>query len=244
MLSPVESLGSGALKPFRDFFGWIGDTFHAKKENGSLRTQVQRLRKQSIALQDQVHLNAQAAQTLKLDQSAGLDPARQVSARVVLHSPTIWFSTISINKGTGAGVHKNDAVVNGSGLVGRVTDAWGDGAQVTLITDRNSGVTARVVNSGPGVITGTVETGAPGNPNDLLFTGIELNKQVRAGQQLVTSGIQSSQVSSYFPPGIPIGEISKVNPNELQTSQQVHMKPFADLRNLETVQVLTETKAP
>ena len=33
--------------------------------------------------------------------------------------------------------------------------------------------------------------------------------------------------------------VTKADPDELQTSQQVHIRPYADLRDLETLQVLT-----
>ena len=33
-----------ALKPVRDLFGWVGDTFDAKKENKDLKKEVERLR--------------------------------------------------------------------------------------------------------------------------------------------------------------------------------------------------------
>ena len=43
-------------------------------------------------------------------------------------------------------------------------------------------------------------------------------------------------------PGVTLGEISKVDPNELDTSQQIHVKLYADLHNLDIVQVLTEPR--
>jgi rod shape-determining protein MreC len=54
-----------------------------------------------------------------------------------------------------------------------------------------------------------------------------------------TSGFTSSRLESLFPRGIPIGRVSKVDFNELETYQRVHVKPFADLRQIDIVQVLT-----
>jgi len=238
VLSPVESVGSRALKPFRDFFGWVGDTFHAKKDNKDLKKERDRLRAEVIALQDAAATGKTLEKLVKLDQDAGFDPARQVTARVNIRSATLWYSTIQINKGTGAGVRKDDAVVNEEGLVGRITNVWSNGAEVTLITDRNSGVTARLVDSRA---SGTVTTGTPGNPNDLLLTLVPTRTEVRTGERLVTAGIDSSKFPSYYPPGIPLGEVTKVNQNELETNQQVHIKPYADLRDLELVQVITDS---
>ncbi len=114
---------------------------------------------------------------------------------------------------------------------------------MTLITDRESGVTARDVDA-RGRPSGTVETGAPGNPNDLLMTGLQLNDEIADGDRIETAGIESSTVpGSYFPRGIPIGVVTKADPDELQTSQQVHIKPYANLRDLEIVQVITDRSA-
>jgi cell shape-determining protein MreC len=41
---------------------------------------------------------------------------------------------------------------------------------------------------------------------------------------------------SRFPPGIPIGRITRVDEDE----GTIHVRPFADLRDLEFVQILTE----
>ena len=46
-----------------------------------------------------------------------------VTGRVIARSPTIWYSTVTIDHGTSAGVAVNDPVINGDGLVGRVTSA-------------------------------------------------------------------------------------------------------------------------
>jgi rod shape-determining protein MreC len=116
----------------------------------------------------------------------------------------------------------------------------GDAAQVTLLTDPVSGVTARIAESG---VSGIVQTGTPGNPNDLLLQRIPRGSRVRVGQQIVTAGIKSARLTSYFPPDIPVGVITRVDPNELESSQQVHIRPYADLRDLDIVQVLTRPTA-
>ena len=55
---------------------------------------------------------------------------------------------VTIDAGTSAGVEVNDPVVNGDGLVGRVTAVTGGSARVTLITDHSSAVSAKVVPPG------------------------------------------------------------------------------------------------
>jgi len=53
------------------------------------------------------------------------------------------------------------------------------------------------------------------------------------------AGWKTQGLESRFPPNIPIGEISRAAPTELDAKGQVQVRPFADLRNVDLVQVLT-----
>ncbi len=239
VLSPVESVGSRALKPFRDFFGWAGDTFSAKQENADLKKERDSLRAEVIRLQGDAFRGQRLEKLNGLAADAGLDQMGPVTARVIVRSPTLWYSKVNIDRGTSDGVHAGNPVLTAEGLAGLVTAVTRDAAQVTLITDHTSGVTTRIADSG---VSGIIQTGTPGNPNDLLMQFIPRGDDVRVGQRIVTAGIASKRLTSYFPPGIPVGVVTKVDPDELQSSQQVHVRPYADLRQLELVQVLTRPR--
>ena len=65
-------------------------------------------------------------------------------------------------------------------------------------------------------------------------------QRVTEGTTVVTSGFNSAaSVESIFPRGIPIGRVTRVDPDEVELYQRVHIKPFADLRRVDFVQVLT-----
>ena len=59
-------------------------------------------------------------------------------------------------------------------------------------------------------------------------------------QTVVTAGSTSQRYESLFPPGIPVGTVTKVDDEELDVYQRVHVKPYAQLRRLDVVQVLTK----
>ena len=67
-----------------------------------------------------------------------------VTARVVARSTSAWYSTATINAGSSDGVDVYDPVVNGQGLVGRVTKVNANAAQVLLVTDQQSFVDAMI----------------------------------------------------------------------------------------------------
>ncbi len=235
--APLETGASRALKPVRDLFGWFGDTIDAKGENEELRAEVERLRREvgiaATARHDARELRALVGLSETEGYPQGVEP---VGARVILRSPTVWYSTIKIDKGSSDGIRRNQPVVAAGGLIGKVSDVTGGTAEVTLITDASSAVSAQVMPRGA---TGIVHP-VVGNPDDLLLDYISKDRRVTEGTTVVTSGFESDGVESLFPPGIAIGRVTKVDPEEAEQFQRVHVKPLADIRGIDYVQVLTE----
>lgn len=235
--APLETGASRALKPARDLFGWFGDTLDAKGENEELRAEVEQLRRQlgvaETARHDVRELRALVGLTESAGYPQGTDP---VGARVIVRSPTVWYSTLKIDKGSNDGVRRDQPVVAAGGLVGKITDVTGGTAEVTLITDSSSAVSAQVMPNGA---TGIVHP-VVGDPNDLLLDYITKGRRVTEGTTVVTSGFESDGVRSIFPRGIAIGRVTKVDPQEAEQFQRVHVKPLADIRGIDYVQVLTE----
>jgi rod shape-determining protein MreC len=158
-----------------------------------------------------------------------------VTGRVIARSPTVWHSSVTIDAGSGDGVVLDDPVISGDGLVGEVSAVQPNSSQVQLITDHASAVSAKVLPLGvQGVVRPSV-----GDPEDLVLDFIDSSKRVGVGQTVVTSGWRAQGLASLFPPGIPIGEVTKASVLEQEASQQVHLRPFADLANLDLVQILT-----
>jgi len=56
---------------------------------------------------------------------------------------------------------------------------------------------------------------------------------------VVTAGWHGEGIESRFPPNIPVGEVTKATLIEQEAQERSIVKPYADLRNLNTVQVLT-----
>jgi rod shape-determining protein MreC len=241
VVSPIQEGANRALKPFRDLFGWAGDTLDAKDERDELKKEVRELRAAAIRNEAAARENTQLRAMVEFEEANGIDRYRPVTTRVIGRSPTVWYSTITIDKGRSAGVRPDQPVVNGDGLVGKVTAVATGTSIVTLITDHTSGVSARV--NGTGAI-GTVQPEV-GNPNDLLldFVAGKGRTKLVKNSRVVTAGTRSGRLESLFPPDIPIGTVTKVDEEELALYQRVHIKPYADLRNLEFVQILTRPDA-
>jgi rod shape-determining protein MreC len=235
VLSPLGEIGERALKPARDLVNWFDETFDARGENDELRAEIAELRAQVAEADGAVTENAEFEKLLEISGTAGVAEFEPVTARVVGRSPTVWFSTVTIDQGSSDGIERNDAVVNGDGLVGRIRAVTAGSAQVELITDPDNAVSAEVVEEG----TMGVVTPVAGDPDDLLLEFVDDTETIEENQMIVTAGWSDGVVSSAYPPDIPIGRVTEAEVGEQEEFQRIHVTPFADLRQLDYLRVLT-----
>ncbi len=236
IFNPVQTAADRALKPARDLVNWFDSTFDARGRNARLHAELEATREQAVGAQAALAENEQLRHLLKLDKGgaipSGYDP---VTGRVISRSATVWFAAVTIDVGSSDGVAVDDPVVNGDGLVGKVSAVLGGSAQVQLIADGSSAVFAKVVPVGiQGVLKPEV-----GNSGNLILDFLDSTEKLHRGQAVVTAGWRTHGLESRFPANIPIGEISSAAPTELDAKGQVDVRPYADLRNLDIVQVLT-----
>jgi rod shape-determining protein MreC len=238
VVSPIQEGASRALKPVRDLFGWAGDTLDAKGQLKDVRKDRDALRTELVETQAKLREAGQLKDLELLNRGpAGLSDNRPVRARVIAKDPNLWYDQVTIDKGSGSGIERNQAVVNGQGLVGRVTEVTGSTAIVTLITNHTTQIGGKVSDSG---VQGLVGVEA-GHPTDLVLGSLSSKDEVTRGQIVVTAGTTSKvdRFPSPYPRDIPIGRVTRVD--DLGTDdEQAHVAPFADLRGLDLVEVLTK----
>jgi rod shape-determining protein MreC len=237
IFSPVQGVADRALKPARDLVDWFDETFDAKGENSRLKEQLAKARVQAVAGQEALQENAQLRKLVGLDRGPVLAASAydEVIGRVIARSPTLWRSGVTIDVGSGDGVRVDDPVISGDGVVGRIAATEPGSSQVMLLTDHASAISGKVLPAG---VQGVVKPEV-GDPEHLILDFIDSTKRVHGGQTVVTAGWRAQGLASLFPPGLPVGEITKASVVEQEANEQVDLRPFADLRNLDLVQVLT-----
>lgn len=232
VVSPIQDGANKALKPVRDLFGWFGNTLHAKSQLSASLKQTDKLRRELVADQAEKRSYRELLALFHLDR-LGIGSYTPVAATVIGKSPNLWYSTVTIDKGESSGVHVNDSVVNSEGLVGKITVASSDAAQVDLITDSSMGVSARI---GSSTATGIIQPKV-GEPNNLLLQYLPATTQPNVGEYVVTSGTVAPPDNSLYPPGILIGQVTSVNEESAYKTVNVH--PIVNLHDLDIVEVLT-----
>jgi rod shape-determining protein MreC len=233
---PITNGASRALKPARDLVNWFDETMAARGERDRLQRELEEARGLAVAGQVALKDNQQLRKLVNMKENGKIPDAYDpVTVNVVGRSPTVWYTTVNVNAGSADGVAVNDPVISGDGLVGQVSAVQSSSSQVTLLTDHASAVSGKVV---PGGVQGVIRPDV-GDPEDLVLDFIDSTRRVGVGQKVVTSGWHSEDLASLFPPNLPVGEVTRASVVEQEASQQVHLRPFADLANLDLVQVLT-----
>jgi rod shape-determining protein MreC len=243
VLSPIQEGASKVLSPFKDVGNFFSGLFNAKSRANTLQDKYDSLLAKYTNLEQTVIDDRQLRQLVGLDQSHGIDAYHPVTADVIAKSPSVWYSTIEVDKGTADGIRIDDPVLGDQSLVGKVAIAGSTFSIVTLITDHTFGVAAedQTVPSYEGVLGPQV-----GNPNQLLLSSLPKPQPGQAipqsGDQVVTAGWTdptNPALNSLYPAGIPIGTVSSVDTNNLDNNGQIQVSPNADLRHLSFVQILT-----
>jgi rod shape-determining protein MreC len=233
VLRPFEVAADRIASPFEDAASWFGGLLHAKSDNKKLRKEVDQLRAQAILNQSALRENGQLKQILKYLQSPRFpQDYRPVTARVIARAPGQFAQQIVVSAGKNNGISKHDVVVNAEGLVGEVTKVASNVAQVTLLTDDSSA--ASVLD----IATNASGIAQSGISSTLTVDRVTKDQVVDRGDMLVTAGWRSGDLSSLYPRGIPVCQVTQVGQSDTDLYKQIQCNPFVDFSTLEAVIVL------
>jgi rod shape-determining protein MreC len=158
---------------------------------------------------------------------------KSVPARVIARDPSVWFNTITINRGSSSGVEQNMPVVTPGGIVGRVITVGPWASQVMLITDEKAGAGAVVGQLGQSGALGSIRGRADLNVALVEMRYVSGLEKVEVGDYVMTTG-----QDGIYPPGLNVGKVVDVKSGTATTAHQILIQPGAQLDHLEEVAVL------
>jgi rod shape-determining protein MreC len=222
-VSPFERAGAFSFDRVRGVWRHYFALQTTTRENEALRVENDSL-KLAIA-----QLQSKAAEA---DRLAGLLNFRNshkdvpmLAARVIGASAGTASRTVEIDRGERDGVRRNMAVITPDGAVGKVIEVYRDNAQILLLTDKEGGAGAMIVES-------RIQGAVGGSDEPLLILKYVANDdKVAAGEKVVTSGMDK-----IFPRDIPVGTIQDVKQGN--TFKVITLRPAAKFARLEEVIVL------
>jgi rod shape-determining protein MreC len=228
LVSPAQSLSSGASGASTSFFKEIVSFRQTAGENERLKEDLATAQLDLRKAQQANVENERLKGLLNLKEQTGYD---QVAARVIARDSSIWFNTITINRGSSSGIALNMPVVTGGGIVGRVIALSPWTAQVMMVTDEKAAAGAIVGQlSGSGALGSVRGLGNSGLIEMRYVSGLQ---NVEVGNYILTTG-----QDGIYPPGLNVGEVVQVKPGTATQPHQILIKPGAKLDQLEEVAVL------
>ncbi|KOU64992.1 rod shape-determining protein MreC [Streptomyces sp. MMG1533] len=229
VFGPIEDGVSAAVDP-------VGNAVSAIRDSGERHDRLAELEKENAALEAKLGSDDRNRSRLaQLDKMLKLSGAGQYGikgAEVIAIGAAQGFSwTITVDVGANDGIKRDMTVLNGDGLVGRVTTVGPDTATVLLASDPDFTVGTRM-EAGD-------ELGFASGQGDRPLRVELLNgkAEVKKGDRLVTFG---SQADKPFVPGVPVGVVSRVDPSAGDLTRTLYVTPYVSFTKLDIVGIVVE----
>ena len=234
LVSPAQRITSGASGTGTSFVKQIVNFRSTAVENERLKQDLATAQLELRKAQEATLENERLRSLLNLKEQTGYD---QIPARVIARDSSVWFNTVTIDRGSSAGIGLNMPVVTGGGIVGRVIALSPVTAQVMLITDEKAAAGAIVGQLGGSGALGPVRgLGKNGLIEMRYVSGLE---KVQVGDYILTTG-----QDGIYPPGLSVGEVVQVTPGTATQSHEILIRPTAKLDQLGQVAVLLYKSPP
>ncbi|MFF3557289.1 rod shape-determining protein MreC [Streptomyces tsukubensis] len=227
VFGPIQNGVATAVDP-------VGNAIGAVRDSGERHDRISELERENAELKAKLGSDdrnrSRVRELDRLLRTAGAGQYRVKAAEVIAIGAAQGFSwTVTIDVGSRDGIKRDMTVLNGDGLVGRVTTVGPGTSTVLLASDPGFTVGTRMEK--------TDELGFANGQGDRPLSVQLLNgkSKVKKGDRLVTFG---SQASRPFVPGVPIGEVVRVDPLGGDLTRTIHVRPYVGFSRLDIVGVV------
>lgn len=229
IFSPVPKAVNWVGQTASDMYHGYLDMRRSVAENLQLRRKVAGLTTENLKLRQSESDLKRLRGLLGYSEQFTLETAM---AQTVMLDTSGRFKSMIIDRGSDDGIDVNDAIVNASGLIGRVVLTTKDMAKVQLITDTNCAVGALIERTRrQGVVRGD-------GANGLQMYDVPSLADVSIGDVVLTAGIDG-----VFPKGIPVGTITRAD-RGADLFKRITVKPSVDFGSIEEVIIIHTRKIP
>jgi rod shape-determining protein MreC len=205
---------------------------------GDYFTSQERLLRENEELRSKVLEHAAASQEVRLlraeqEQLRALGEARArydggILGEVLYSARNPFTRKVVVDKGLAHSVAAGMPVIDGTGVVGQVTNVGTLTAEVTLVTEKDQSVPVMLVRNGLRAV--AVGSGKDGSI-DVPF--MPVSADVQSGDVFVTSGIDQT-----YPPGLLVAQVTSVEKSSARVFAKISARPAAGVENHRFVMML------
>jgi rod shape-determining protein MreC len=222
---PIQQVASAPGEGASRISEYFASQERLLRENRELKVRVL---EQSAAAQEARLLKAEQAQLLGMTQGKSRYVDGGIIAEVLYNARNPFTRKIVIDKGLTHAVQAGMPVIDGSGVVGQVTNVGTFTSEVTLVTEKDQSVPVMLVRNGLRAV--AVGSGKDGSI-DIPF--MPTAADIQNGDVFVTSGIDGT-----YPPGLVVAAVTSVEKNAAYVFAKVVARPAAGVDNNRYVMVL------
>jgi rod shape-determining protein MreC len=219
VIGPFQTVISNVSNYVSGFWGKYIGLINVRQENEQLRQELMKYKAANIEYREAVATNVRLQKLLELKESL---PPPTMTAEIIGKDPSLWFRTLTINRGSSDGVQKGMPVVTVEGVVGQVLTSSPNYSKVLLATDPNSAID---------II--TQKTRVQGIVKGLGREAFALHYVLKSavvekGDYVLTSGL-----GGVFPKGLMVGTVSDIKKSRRGMFQDIEIEPAVDFSQLE-----------
>jgi rod shape-determining protein MreC len=127
IVSPVQGAVDDVAQPVSDWWNGVTDSGHLKRENRRLVEENARLRGKETQADEAIKENSELKKSLDLHDALLV---KNVTGLIVGRDPGNFDPTLTIDKGSEAGIAVDMPVMAPEGIVGKVIEVWPGGAKI------------------------------------------------------------------------------------------------------------------
>ena len=230
IIAPFRAAGTSLTKTAERYYSYMFRYEALEAENEALKKQVAELQDTARKADATERENTRLRNTMKLLESH--DTYEEVDAYIIGWSSTDWSNTLTINRGTSAGITENMVAITDNGeVVGLVSQVGPNFAVVKTVLDSTLEISATIATSGyNGMVSGGY---IEGNDKYLQMDYLPSSAIIRNKDQVVTSG------STLYPRGLILGSVVDAGFKETGVAKYAVLKPAAEISSLEQIFIVT-----
>ena len=231
LMAPVRAVGTALTSTAELYYSYMFQYEALAAENAQLKAQIAQM--EDVARQAD-SVNRENARLRALNNlKATNESYEMVDAYIIGWNSTDWNSTLTINRGTNAGIQANMCAVTENGqVVGLVTEAGPNYAVIKTVLDSTLEISGTISVSG---YNGMVGGGyIDGHETLLKMEYLPSSAIIRNTDQVVTSG------STVYPRGLIIGNVVDAGFEETGVAKFALLQPAAEINTLEQVFIITK----
>ena len=231
LMAPLKAGANALTDEAERLYGYMFNYESLAAENEALKAKIASMEDEARQADSYQRENQRLRNMLSLTSTR--EDFVLVDAYIIAWSSTDWSSTLTINKGTNAGIALDMCAITDNGeVVGLVTEVGANFAVIKTVLDSSLEISATIADSG---YRGMVQGGYSDGRKDLLrMDYLPSGAIIRNNDQVVTSG------STVYPRNLIMGHIVDAGFDETGVAKYAIIEPAAEMGRLEQLFIITQ----